>query len=177
MSKGCAHAGLSAAEGACGCPPPRAGIPRWRGGGFEGEEGDRMRRWICTGVFVVLALVGCTRPNTPEGVAERFVEAYYVQIDQTRALEFTAALARDKLQRELQLVAQARRGGSVEQARPKIEYTRTQSRPDGRQVFFIYALTIKPTHVAPMLTQVMISTEQIGEHWRVINFTELDVPR
>lgn len=134
-----------------------------------------MRCWILTAIFV--ALEGCTRGNTPEAVAERFVQAYYVQIDQTQALEFTAALAREKLQRELQLVGPARRGGSVEQARPNIEYTRAQTRPEGRQVFFIYALTIKPTQVSPMLKQVLITTEQLGEQWKVINFTELDVPR
>ena len=128
-------------------------------------------------IVVLLALVGCSRGNTPEGVAERFVDVYYVQIDQAHALEFTAALARDKLQRELQLVAPARRGGSVAQARPKIEYTRTQRRPEGRQILFLYALTIKPTQVPPMFTQVLITTEQLGEQWKVINFTELDVPR
>jgi len=134
-----------------------------------------MRGWILTAIIVALA--GCSRGNTPEGVAERFVEAYYVRIDQMQALEFAAALAREKLQQELQLVAQARRGGGVDQARPKIQYTRTHTRPEGHQVFFIYDLTIQPTQFSPMLKQVLITTERLGEHWKVINFTEMDRPR
>lgn len=136
-----------------------------------------MSRWISVTIVLPLMLAGCSSANTAEGVAERFVEAYYVRIDQVQALDFTAALAREKLQRELQLVAQARRGGSVEQARPKIEYTRAQIRLEGPRVFFIYDLTIKPTHVSPMLKRVLITTEQLEEHWKVINFAEVDAPR
>ena len=133
-----------------------------------------MRRWIAIATVVSFALAGCSRGNTPEGVAERFVQAYYVRIDQTHALEFAGALARDKLQQELPLVAQARRGGGVEQARPKVEYTRTHTRSEGRQVFFFYDLTIQPTTFSPILKQVLITTEQLGEQWKVINFSEMD---
>ena len=136
-----------------------------------------MTRWIAIVIVVAFVLAGCSRGNTPEGVAERFVEAYYVQIDQMQALEFAAALAREKLQQELQLVAQARRGGGVEQARPKVQYTRTHTRPEGRQVFFIYDLTIQPTQFSPILQQVLITTEQLGEQWKVINFSEMDPTR
>jgi len=136
-----------------------------------------MNRWIFLTMVVPLTLTGCSSANTPEGVAERFVEAYYVRIDQAQALDLTAALAREKLQRELQLVTDARRGGGVEQARPKIEYTRAQTRPEGQRVFVIYDLTIKPTQVPPILKRVLITTAQLEDHWKVINFAEVDAPR
>ncbi len=136
-----------------------------------------MTRWSVIVIVISFVLAGCSRGSTPEGVAEQFVEAYYVRIDQIQALEFAAALAREKLQQELQLVAQARRGGSVEQARPKIKYTRSDTRSEGRQVFFIYELTIQPAQFSPILKQVLITTEQLDEQWKVINFTEMDRPR
>jgi hypothetical protein len=40
-----------------------------------------------------------------------------------------------------------------------------------------YDLTIAPTHVSPMLKKVLIITEQLGERWKVINFSEADTIR
>jgi len=142
---------------------------------MAGQESDDMNAWIVLVLLIPLGLAGCTGGNSPERVAEQFMQSYYVQIDQMQALEFTAALAREKLQQELQLVSQARRGGSVAQARPGIEYTHTRTQPEGRQVFLVYTLTIKPAQVPPMLKQVLITTEQLGEQWKVINFSEMDV--
>jgi hypothetical protein len=136
-----------------------------------------MTGWICGAILIALIVGGCSRDNTPQGVADRFVQAYYVQIDQAAALEFTTALARERLQRELQLVAPIRRGGSVEQARPKVEYSLVRTQPDGRQVLFVYDLTITPTHVSPMAKKVLIITDQFAGQWKVINFTETDAPR
>ena len=136
-----------------------------------------MRGWICGAILITLVFGGCSRDNTPKGVAERFVHAYYVQIDQAQALEFTAALAHERLQREIQLVAPIRRGGSVEQARPKVEYNLVRTQPDGRQVLFVYDLTITPTHVPPIMKKVLIITDQSAGQWKVINFTETDAAR
>jgi hypothetical protein len=136
-----------------------------------------MTSWICGAILIALTVAGCSRDNTPQGVADRFVQAYYVQIDQAQALEFTTALARERLQRELQLVAPIRRGGSVEQARPKVEYNLVRTQPDGRQVLFVYDLTITPTHVSPMVKKVLIITDQFAGQWKVINFTETDAAR
>jgi len=136
-----------------------------------------MTGWICGAILIALILDGCSRDNTPQGVADRFVQAYYVQIDQAAALEFTTALARERLQRELQLVAPIRRGGSVEQARPKVEYNLVRTQPDGRQVLFVYDLTITPTHVSPIMKKILIITDQFAGQWKVINYTETDAPR
>lgn len=144
---------------------------------MAGQESDDMNAWIVLVLLIPLGLAGCTGGNSPERVAERFMQSYYVQIDQMQALEFTAALAREKLQQELQLVSQARRGGSVAQARPSIEYTHTRTQPEGRHVLLVYTLTIKPAQVSPMLKQVLITTKQLGERWKVINFSEMDVVR
>jgi hypothetical protein len=136
-----------------------------------------MRGWIGGAILIALVFGGCSRDNTPKGVADRFVHAYYVQIDQAQALEFTTALARERLQRELQLVGPIRRGGGVEQARPQVEYNLVRTQPEGRQVLFVYDLTITPMQVSPMVKKVLIITEQFAGQWKVINFAETDATR
>jgi hypothetical protein len=52
-----------------------------------------------------------------------------------------------------------------------------RTQPEGRHVFLVYDLTIRPTQVPPMLKQVLITTTRMEEQWKVINFTEVDVLR
>ena len=133
-----------------------------------------MKTRLLLALLITAATVGCSRSHSAQGVADQFVQAYYVQIDQAQALEFTAGLAHQRLREELQQVAQLRRGGSLEQARPKVSYTLARTQPEGRQMLLVYDLTITPPQVAPMLKKILIITEQLGEQWKVINFTETD---
>jgi len=142
-----------------------------------GLTGGRMKWGLLNLVLLAITTAGCSQGNTPEAVAERFMQAYYVQIDQGQALEFTGALARERLQQELRAVAPLRRSGSVAEARPEVRYTLSRTQPEGRQVLLYYDLTITPRHVPPMLKKVLIITEQLGQQWKVINFTEADSTR
>jgi len=136
-----------------------------------------MRGWL-VGAFLMVAVLGsCSRADTPEAIADRFVQTYYVQIDQAQAVDYTAALARQRLQDELQTVARIRRGSSIAQARPKVEYSLARTQVDGRQRLFVYDLTITPPQVSPIAKKVLIITEQFGDAWKVINFTEADASR
>ena len=134
-----------------------------------------MRSRSLIALFIAVAITGCSRSDSAEGVADQFVQAYYVQIDQSRALEFTTGLAHQRLQDELQRVIQLRGGRSLELARPKVSYALSRAQPEGRQVLLVYDLTISPPQVAPILKKILIITEQFGEQWKVINFTEADV--
>ena len=133
-----------------------------------------MSRRILATLCIAMAILGCSRSNSAQGVADQFMQAYYVQIDQARALEFSQSLARERLQQELQQVAPLRRGSSLEQARPQASYTLARTQPEGQQVLFIYDLTITPPQVKPILKKVLIITEPFGGQWKVINFTETD---
>jgi len=121
-----------------------------------------------------MALLGCSRSDSAQGVADQFMQAYYVQIDQAQALELSSGLAHERLRQELQQVAPLRRGGSLEQARPKVSYTLTHTQPEGRQVLLVYDLTITPPQVKPILKKILLITEPLGQQWKVINFTETD---
>jgi hypothetical protein len=133
-----------------------------------------MRGRVLGAICIAIAILGCSRSNSAQGVADRFVQAYYVQIDQAQALEFTTGLARERLQQELQQVASLRRGSSLEQARPKVSSTLARTQSEGRQVLVVYDLTITPPQVKPILKKILIITELLGEEWKVINFAETD---
>jgi hypothetical protein len=121
-----------------------------------------------------MALLGCSRSDSAQGVADQFMQAYYVQIDQAQALELSSGLAHERLRQELQQVAPLRRGGSLEQARPKVSYTLARTQPEGRQVLLVYDLTITLPQVKPILKKILLITEPLGQQWKVINFTETD---
>lgn len=133
-----------------------------------------MRSGVLTTLCITLAIVGCSSSDNPQGVADRFVQAYYVQIDQVQALEFTMGLARERLHQELQRVASLRQGSSLELARPQVLYTLARTQSDGHQTLLVYDLTITPPQVTPILKKILLIMEQSREQWKVINFTETD---
>ena len=133
-----------------------------------------MRGGILGALCVAIVIAGCSRSNSAQRAADQFMQAYYVQVDQARALEFSTGLAHERLRQELQQVAPLRRGSSLEQARPKVSYTLARTQPEGRQVLLVYDLTITPPQVKPILKKILIITEQLGEQWKVINFAETD---
>ncbi len=136
-----------------------------------------MRRGIIGAFLIAIAFLGCSPSNSAQAVADRFVQAYYVQIDQAQALEYTTGLAHERLRQELQRVAPLRRGSNLEQARPKVSYALVRTQPEGHQVLLIYDLTITPPQVKPILKRILIITEPRAEQWKVINFAETDAQR
>src|SRR5262249_6392495 len=79
----------------------------------------------CVGLVGLLLLLGsgCV-PRSAEQVADRFVDLYFVEIDQKRVLPLTTGLARTKIEEELGLVEGIRRNYQPDQAKPSIFYTR-----------------------------------------------------
>jgi hypothetical protein len=139
-----------------------------------GKRSFHMRDGIFGALCLAIVLLGCSQSNSAQAVADQFMQAYYVRIDQTQALEVSTGLAQERLRQELQQVAPLRRGSSLEQARPKVSYTLARTQPEGRQVLLVYDLTITPPQVKPMLKKILIITEQLGDEWKVINFAETD---
>jgi hypothetical protein len=150
------------------CDRPQGGTAVTR------AESHPMLGRIVISLVIAFAVASCARQNSPESTGDRFVEAYYVQIDQAQAAEFAAGLARERLQAELQKVMQLRRHDTLAQARPQVSYALARAQPEGRQVLLTYDLTIRPSQVAPILKKILLIMEPVGEQWKVVNFTEAD---
>jgi len=80
-------------------------------------------------VLAFVLLVACgPDASTPQGTAERFLDAHYVRIALRDALPFTSGLARHKVEDELRLVE----GQPIDAAtrKPTVHYRLLETRPD-----------------------------------------------
>jgi hypothetical protein len=102
-------------------------------------------------------------------VADRFVDLYFVEIDQRRALPLTSGLARQKIEEELNLVEQVRRDYDPEQAKPSIFYQRTSGQVTAPHARFTYDITIRQG-ADETKRNALISVEQNDGRWTVGNF-------
>jgi hypothetical protein len=118
--------------------------------------------------FALLLAAACAPRSAPD-VSDKFVDLYFVEIDQRRALELTTGLAHAKLEEELSLVEKIRRNYEPEQAKPSIFYVRRSVEVDGAHARLTYDITIRQgrdeTH-----KNALISAERVGERWAVGNF-------
>ncbi|HEX2571646.1 MAG TPA: hypothetical protein VH877_18950 [Polyangia bacterium] len=115
----------------------------------------------------LLALAACN--DTPERVADHFVDFYFVEIDQARARPLTTGLASRKLDDELRLVESIRQTYEPDQAKPSIFYVRQDLTERGERARATYELTIRrggdESH-----RQVLVSLERVEGRWKVGNF-------
>ena len=123
--------------------------------------------------FVALALfasvaAGCKRTpeNTPEGVADSFVEAYFRQMDQERAKSFTALGATRMLEQELKEVEEVRKGG-YEPASVAVTVHRGEPAPRDQRVRIPYEIEIQ-TEAGKQLRDADIELTQIDGQWKVV---------
>jgi hypothetical protein len=123
---------------------------------------------ICTLALALLGLSGCAQ--TPEKVGDKFVDLYFVEVDQARARPLTSGLAQKKLDDELTLVQGVRREAASDERRPTVFYVRREMRVQGERAHGTYDITVKygrdETH-----KNAMVSLARDGETWRVENFT------
>lgn len=126
--------------------------------------------------FVALGLLAACRPATDsaQGVAERFVEAHYVEIDLAQAKSFTAGPARTKIEEEQRLVGDQR----IDQAtrKPRVSYRLEEKREEGDgRVTFLFRGKIEPEGLEGFSRRWLISTRRNERgDWVVSNFQEFD---
>ena len=125
--------------------------------------------------LAALGLAACGGMKSPSSVADRFVDRYYVESDQEKALPLTAGFARLKLGEELRLTAEARRGGGPGmQIRPvRVYYTRKSLGGEGAARSAEYELDIRPQGGGALQRAARLELAQEADgSWRVTRFAE-----
>jgi hypothetical protein len=123
--------------------------------------------------FASVALLACRgQENTPQGVAERFVDQHYVQIDLEAAKPFCVGLALQKVQEEQRLT----QGQRIDEAtrKPTVHYRLVEKHDDGDAASFVFEGTIDVEDAPKFTRKWLVSTRRSGERWRVSNFEEFD---
>jgi hypothetical protein len=130
-------------------------------------------KWLLT---LALALAGCGGMKDPASVADNFVDKYYVESDQDRALQFTTGIATMRLKEELKLTAEARggRGSAGMQVRPeRVYYKRSAVGGSGEKRSADYELDIRPQGGGDLQRSAHVDLlQQKDGSWRVSNFSE-----
>jgi len=122
--------------------------------------------------LLILLILACSNRNTPQAVSEDFIYNYYQHADQAAALQLSYGLAAEKLEDEIARVSEVRSLDQQIDEMPKIEYELIGTETEPTHVLFNYRLTIKIRGATTHTRNVIINTEQIDGHWKVVHFDE-----
>jgi hypothetical protein len=127
----------------------------------------------CLILLVSLSLAAC-RPDehTAQGIAERFVDEYYVQINLAAAKQLCAGLASQKLDEEQRLVA----GQPIDESthKPTVRYKLIHKKEEDDRPTFVFEGRIQVDRDDALVRKWIITTRREGDAWRVSNFEEFD---
>ena len=116
----------------------------------------------------------CGGMKDPASVADKFVDRYYVESDQDSALPLTTGVATLRLEEELKLTAEARRGQSGMPLRQvRVYYSRRDLVGDAAQKSADYELDIRPQGGGELQRGAHLELAlQPDGTWRVSSFSE-----
>lgn len=135
-------------------------------------EVETVRKLVTLCLATLVLLVACSRSDSPESVAQDFVERYYVQPNLEKAKALAHGLARHKIEKEQQLLQPMSQ--SVIPGDRAVSYSLHATRGMGEdRIFFVYDLAISVDRQT-MKKRAFISTTRVKEGWRVTNFQEED---
>ncbi len=125
-------------------------------------------RWALLAAVWIWAGAGCG-PKTASGVADKFMDLYFIEFDQERLLPLTTGLAKGKIQAELRLVHQIRNdlGHAAAASKSDMRYRRISGEVTARDAQFSYAVTIR----GASNRIVSLALHHNDGAWRVGNFT------
>ena len=130
--------------------------------------------WARAALWVLLAMLPACRADegSPLGVAERFVDQHYVQIDLEAATAFCTGLALQKVRDEQRLTEGQRIDESTR--KPTVRYRLIEKKDDGDHASFVFEGTIHVEDAGKFTRKWLISTRREGALWKVSNFEEFD---
>jgi hypothetical protein len=123
-----------------------------------------------------LLLAACGGMSSPASVADRFVDRYYVESDQTGAMPLSTGVAALQLREELRLTAEGRRAGGPQMSlrQVRVYYSRTSLSGEGRSRTAEYELDIRPQGGGELQRGARLELEQQKDGtWRVARFSEM----
>ncbi len=122
--------------------------------------------------FAGIVAAGCHPANSPRGVADRFVDQYYVAIDLKAAEPFCTGLALDKLHREIQMVAGQKIDAGTD--KPVVHYKLVTERALADHVEFLFLATIDESGAAGFHRNLLITARKTADTWKVSNFEDYE---
>ena len=122
-----------------------------------------------------LLLLACGGLKSAGSVADKFVDRYYVESDQSGALPLSTGVATLRLQEELRLTVDARRPGGLQipLRQVRVYYSRKSLSGEGKSRTAVYELDIRPQGGGEIQRSAQLDLElQPDGTWRVARFSE-----
>ncbi|MFO0762964.1 MAG: hypothetical protein U0359_41395 [Byssovorax sp.] len=119
---------------------------------------------------VLVLAAGCSNPGSPERVADGFADAYFRQIDQEKAKEFTALGATEMLEAELKAVAEVRKGGysAAEAADQEVTLRRGEPTHRDQRLRYPYEVVLRSRDGVETVREADVELAQIQGAWKVV---------
>ena len=130
-----------------------------------------------SGLFVgalLLVLHTCqSDPHSARGIAERFLDAHYVEINLQAAKPYCTGLALNRLEDEIRLTE----GQPIDEStrKPLVHYWLVEEKPRGEtSTSFLYVTTISVDGAGEFTKKVLLTLLQGEQGWQVVNYSEYD---
>jgi len=130
-----------------------------------------------SGLFVgalLLVLHACqSDPHSARGIAERFLDAHYVEINLQAAKPYCTGLALNRVEDEIRLTE----GQPIDEStrKPLVHYRLVEEKPRGeKSTSFLYETTISVDGAGEFTKKVLLTLRQGEQGWRVANYSEFD---
>ena len=125
-------------------------------------------------ILIVFALSACHSDiSTPQGIAERFLDAHYIAIDLPTAKSYCTGLALRRVEDEIRLTT----GQAIDEhtRKPQVNYRLLEEKPrDEANTSFLYEATFSVDGAGQFQKKVLLTLRQTPEGWRVANYSEFD---
>lgn len=110
--------------------------------------------------------------NTPQGIAQEFVDHHYVKIDLQKAKQYTVSVAQAKIDEEIRLTGGQTIDASTQ--KPRVNYTLLDKKEGDQRSTYLFEGKIHSDDGTSFIRKWSIATRKEGNGWRVSNFTESD---
>lgn len=125
-------------------------------------------------LFLLWVLPACQHdPHSARGIAERFLDAHYVDINLQAATPYCTGLALSRVQDEIRLTS----GQQIDEStrKPHVYYRLVEEKKRGeKSASFLYETTISVDGAGQFMKKVLLTLRQGEEGWRVANYSEFD---
>ena len=124
--------------------------------------------------LLLLVLHACQRDaHSARGIAERFLDAHYVEINLSAAKAYCTGLALSRVEDEIRLTT----GQLIDEStrKPRVHYRLLQEKKRGdKSTSFLYEATISVDGAGQFTKKVLLTLRQGEEGWRVANYSEFE---
>ncbi len=127
------------------------------------------RRKFLMGLIIPFTMTACSKGPASEQVVQQFMEDYYVKMDLKGAEALSMGLAKEKLDREIQLVGGQTLGSSAHV--PTVDIAlKSKDFESAEEASYIYRVIPKVHDVGERMVYVKLRHE--GGQWKVSQFLE-----